>query len=551
VNSRTRSCLVAAIAVAQLLVVVERSPGQDPCREWTPLGDLSAHGGTVRALAPFREGSWTTLGIGGAFHIPGAVPGNNVARWTGTEWLPMSFGLNSGDVWALTEWDDGTGPTLYAGGTFTHATGELAHGVGRWTGTRWADVGGGVGGAAYAMTSFDDGGGSALYVAGDFSGASGAPNTPGIAKWNGSRWSGVGGGLTLGRGFGANALAVFDDGAGPELYVAGIFSAAGGTPARNIARWNGSAWSPVGSGIDSWAYEMTVADDGSGPALFVAGALTNAGGIPTRVAKWQNGRWSAVGPEGGPTGSVIGLVGFDDGTGPALFALDVGISGSRLLKWNGAVWSVAAAWGPSFGTGALTVFDDGTGPCLFAATSTFGDICCVAKWDARRGGSVNSAYASPYDVLTIGGPAGASARLLRVGVGDPVTVSLGAAPAGPGRPRQRGARYILWMWPGARPHPVPLLFGGETVGCLVDPSPSMPAAIPQPLRCVHSDGIPPVLDPCASVRTAGAPARAPWTMSFPGSPTPLVVTIQGVLEDGGASNSLGVSVTNAVVLRVE
>jgi len=44
------------------------------------------------------------------------------------------------------------------------------------------------------------------------------------------------------------ALAEFDDGSGPALYVGGSFHTAGQAIAQNIARWDGSSWSPVGGG---------------------------------------------------------------------------------------------------------------------------------------------------------------------------------------------------------------------------------------------------------------------------------------------------------------
>jgi hypothetical protein len=47
---------------------------------------------------------------------------------------------------------------------------------------------------------------------------------------------------------GVTSLAVFDDGSGPALYVAGAFPTAGGVEASNIAKWDGSRWSPLDIG---------------------------------------------------------------------------------------------------------------------------------------------------------------------------------------------------------------------------------------------------------------------------------------------------------------
>jgi len=77
------------------------------------------------------------------------------------------------------------------------------------------------------------------------------------------------------------ALAVFDDGSGPALYAGGSFTRAGGGAANGIARWDGSGWSALGSGVGPSGRivdALTVFDDGSGPALCVGGSFTLAGG---------------------------------------------------------------------------------------------------------------------------------------------------------------------------------------------------------------------------------------------------------------------------------
>src|SRR5262252_3213433 len=60
----------------------------------------------------------------------------------------------------------------------------------------------------------------------------------------------------------AIAFAVFDDGYGPALYAGGSFHMAGSTPANNIAKWDGTAWTALGSGTDGLVYALTVFDDG-------------------------------------------------------------------------------------------------------------------------------------------------------------------------------------------------------------------------------------------------------------------------------------------------
>ena len=127
-----------------------------------------------------------------------------------------------------------------------------------------------------------------------------------IAKWNGSAWSALGSGMngsclcaggerdqslrrrrisprragcrptTLPNGTAAPgrpwaqgcerlrlALAV----SGTNLYAGGYFTTAGGVAANNIAKWDGSAWSALGSGMDGAVYALAV----SGTNLYAGG----------------------------------------------------------------------------------------------------------------------------------------------------------------------------------------------------------------------------------------------------------------------------------------
>src|SRR6056297_2178290 len=60
-----------------------------------------------------------------------------------------------------------------------------------------------------------------------------------------------------------SAFQVFDDGSGPALYAGGDFATAGGVAVNNVARWDGSEWTPLGEGIDGWVEALAVFDDGS------------------------------------------------------------------------------------------------------------------------------------------------------------------------------------------------------------------------------------------------------------------------------------------------
>src|SRR5262249_36630818 len=153
---------------------------------------------------------------------------------------------------ALAVFDDGAGAALYAGGTFTSAGGVPANRIAKWDGTSWSAVGSGVVGAIFslqpsvnALATFDDGSGPALYAGGTFTSAGGV-TADCIARWNGTSWSALGSGLSGGTQPAARSLAVFDDGSGAALFVGGGFQLAGGAPAAGIAKWNGTSWSALG-----------------------------------------------------------------------------------------------------------------------------------------------------------------------------------------------------------------------------------------------------------------------------------------------------------------
>jgi len=329
--------------------------------QWSALAGLSGEGmnNTVYTLAEYDDGTGNALYAGGVFTSAGGVTVNRIAKWDGAEWWvldgPSGEGTND-IVRVLAAYDDGTGAALYAGGNFLSAGGVAVNGIARWDGTQWSALVGpsGVGtdGSVNALAVFDDGTGPALYAGGSFTEAGGQPANF-IAKWDGAEWSVLGVLLDDGLYGGVSALAVYDDGSGPALFAGGIFTTAGGITVDNIAKWTGTQWSALdGSldiGTDRWVSALTVYDDGNGEALYAGGKFETAGGVTVnRVARWDGNRWL---PLGGPSG--VGLDGndgdydraaytlgvFDDGTGEALFvggsfATAAGIPSSRIAKWT-------------------------------------------------------------------------------------------------------------------------------------------------------------------------------------------------------------------------
>jgi hypothetical protein len=368
------------------------------------------------ALAVFDDGNGPALYAAGSFQHAGGVETSHIAKWDGAAWTALGSGLTDAaccstpTVYELAVFDDGTGPALYAGGLFLLAGGVTVQNIAKWDGTTWSAVGDGVSGGVYstwiaALTTFDDGSGPALYAGGRFTSAGGVPAN-GIAKWDGAAWSAVGGGVLSDPMLDppwVGALTVFDDGTGPALYAGGFFLLAGGVTVNHIAKWDGTSWSALGAGVSGslWFVEvnaLTAFDDGSGPALYAGGVFTGAGGVPANnVARWNGSAWSAFSSGMSDTSSnspsVNALTVFDDGSGSALYAggsftTAGGMSVNDVARWDGMGWSAvgggAVAPYPEWSSQvlALSVFDDGSGPALFAGGWFFVDSgdAGLGKW---------------------------------------------------------------------------------------------------------------------------------------------------------------------------
>jgi trimeric autotransporter adhesin len=190
---------------------------------------MVVHGDELIAAGSFSKAGNTTL--------------RGLARWIGAEqtWKKIAPGFDITPAHFTSYRGD-----LIAAGGFGSAGDVEARGVARWDGVNWHPLGGGVGNAVVgvidALDVYDD----QLIVGGNFTGAGGVP-VQHIAAWDADTqsWSDVGGGVSGGEIPRVHALAVYDG----DLIAAGEFSSAGGSPAFNIARWDGAQWHAMGAGV--------------------------------------------------------------------------------------------------------------------------------------------------------------------------------------------------------------------------------------------------------------------------------------------------------------
>jgi hypothetical protein len=389
---------------------------------WETIGDVELGGlaGEIYALAVFDDGSGAKLFAGGRFDSIGGGSANHIARWDGTTWKRLGLGTD-GPVRSLAVYDDGSGPALYVGGQFTQAGGQPASGIARWLPGSWSALGVGLLGFAYDLEVFDPGTGPRLYATGSFTWAGGAP-ADAIASWDGANWSALGDGLLHQDG---RALAVWDDGNGPDLYVVGGFTQfGGGFSARGIARWDGSAWSTLGTGLTfggvgvAFGEALAVAEVGGVQSLYVGGGFDTAGGIPAvNVARWTGQAFEPLGS--GVKGAVRSLVAFDDGGGSALYVggdIDGPTAQEYVLglgRWDGNAWS-AVAEGSGLAhsqadpwIGCFALYDGGAGPEFYAGGRFQGagptTAAGIARWDGSGWSKVGDGthWADPSGVASV------------------------------------------------------------------------------------------------------------------------------------------------------
>ena len=178
---------------------------------------------------------------------------------------------------------------------------------------------------------------------------------------------------------------------GPALYVGGQFTTAGGSAARSIARWDGTSWSPLGTGAENGGvvYAMAVSSNG---VLYAGGAFGNMAGLAgtAKIAEWNGSNWSDVG--GGLPSSNAGIRAL------AFFQGDLyaggyqtvigGVSANKIARWDGVNWSALPSdpLSTTHIVRALHVYADGNGKALY-----------IGGYFENAGGDANADYIFRFD----------------------------------------------------------------------------------------------------------------------------------------------------------
>ncbi len=335
VQSGAKIYVMGSFTAAGLITVNNIASVDTSTNIWSALGSVSAIG--TNAYTYLSDIVNNVLYVGGGFTVAGAVNAVGISSWNGTTWSSLGGTTNvpSGTVYALAI----SGNMIYVGGSFLTAGDVAANHIASYnTSTHtWSSLGlataNGVDGTVYAIAVV----GGNVYAGGSFSNAGGSPARR-IAMWNGTAWSTLGTSPNDGVSSTVEAMTTF----GSDLYVGGLFTSAGGSSANRIAKWNGTAWSALGTGANNAVYALAAGTS----QIYVGGAFTQAGGVATsHIASWNGTNWSAL---GSPTNGV-------DNTVDALYAIgDTAYAGGSFLnaggnpanalaKWNTHQWTVLGA----------------------------------------------------------------------------------------------------------------------------------------------------------------------------------------------------------------
>jgi len=240
---------------------------------------------------------------GGIFTSAGGVANTvRIAYWdvSADVWMPLSTGIASGGVNCLVFGQSGI---LYVGGSFINHVDANGDKITQWDGSAFSSLGSGLDDYVNGLAVGIDG---SLYAVGEFT-ASGAVTLNNVGRWDGTAWNPLGSGLASGGSLNCNAVVV--DQAG-NVYVTGVFATANGVSATNIAKWNGTAFEALGSGVNSTGFELALSDTG---LLYVGGDFTTAGGLALadRCGVWNGSTWAHL-PANLPGSPAVSVI-FPDG----------------------------------------------------------------------------------------------------------------------------------------------------------------------------------------------------------------------------------------------
>ncbi|WP_299435388.1 PQQ-dependent sugar dehydrogenase [uncultured Maribacter sp.] len=228
------------------------------------------------------------------------IVGGNSGPLTNTingygSWNNISEGTN-GIVEAIEFFNE----TIYVGGEFTTAGGEIANNITTYHPLNgWSSLGDGTNGKVNTIAVATNGN---VYVGGDFTNVDGV-TVSNVAVWNGTNWLGLGNGVN-------GPVSKIKIDTNNNVYIGGAFTSSGTTTLNNIAMWNSSSWLPLtdsNSGISGTNNEVRAIAIDENNLIFIGGNFDSAGGnTASRIATWNGSTWSTLGD--GTSGFVQSII---------------------------------------------------------------------------------------------------------------------------------------------------------------------------------------------------------------------------------------------------
>ncbi|MBL8754439.1 MAG: delta-60 repeat domain-containing protein [Planctomycetes bacterium] len=278
--------------------------------QWSALG--SGTNGEVFAVAVLSTGD---VVVGGQFTSAGGVAASNLARWDGTAWHDLGGGTN-GVVHALQALPGGE---LAIAGNFTTSGAVATNRLSRWNGSTFTTFGTQPNWTtprrALARTPNGD-----LFVGG----ASGG--SLGLFRFDGTNWSTIGGTSSINATI--YALAATPSG---DVYIGGAFSLAAALTSPHLVRFDGTSIQPVGNGRPQAVFALAM----DGTDLL---ATRSQSGV-RELERWNGVAWTPIGDFTGYGSSSIlrrsnGSIAVATTVSPDGIAAEFGV-----LEWNGAAYA--------------------------------------------------------------------------------------------------------------------------------------------------------------------------------------------------------------------